>query len=138
MKWNSAEEAARLFHAARQNILWRLCLCQTMVVPWRRGGGGGFYLVQPADAWVPPRLDLLLQPRPQPQPACLLHAEGLLEPRRHGSLTGDSKLCTLLLSSGGIISCVGTPNLLALPIRGKYSALRGPPRNPPHQAQSSF
>lgn len=32
------------------------------------------YLVQPADSRIPPRLNLLFQPRPQPQPARLLHA----------------------------------------------------------------
>lgn len=125
MKWNGAEEAARLLLAAQQNIFRCLCFVSNdgsaVLVRRRRR----FYLVQPADTWVPPRLDLLLQPRPQPQPACLLHAEGLLEPHWwHGSLTGDSK------SSGGIISRVGTANLLALPIRGEYSALRGPPCTP--------
>lgn len=32
------------------------------------------YLVQPTDSWIPPRLNLFLQPRPQPEPALLLHA----------------------------------------------------------------
>lgn len=45
-----------------------ICVC----VGW--GCDCGVYLVQPADSWIPPRLNLLLQPRPQPQPACWLHA----------------------------------------------------------------
>lgn len=41
-----------------------------MKIKW----GLGFYLVQPADPWIPPRFNLLLQPGPEPQPALVLHA----------------------------------------------------------------
>lgn len=112
-----------------------VCVCvlndDSAVVARRRRG---FYLVQPADTWVPPRLDLLLQPRPQPQPACLLHAEGLLEPRRHGSLTGDSKLCTAAQLRWDHIWCWDTQPPRSSNQRQVQRSSR-PSTNPPSQSR---
>lgn len=76
-----------------------------MVVRWRRGGGlERFYLVQPADTRVPPRLDLLLQPRPQPQPAWLLHAAVWASAQTHLQLHGSLRRWHKLLSAAQVES----------------------------------
>lgn len=86
------------------------------------GGVEGFYLVQPADTRVPPRLDLLLQPRPQPQPAWLLHAAVWAWAQTHLQLHGSLRRLTQTsqCGSGGIISGVRTPFLLGPPIRDEH------------------
>lgn len=119
-----------------------VCVCvKTTVVPWWRGGGGqdrtgagSTWSSQLTPGYLPDWICSSSHGLSLSRPACCML-------RVCSSLTGDSKNFALLLSSGGIISRVGTPDLLALPIRGKYSALSAalhdPPR-PPHKAESSF
>lgn len=68
IKCNKMIHALFFVHFPKWNLLAPSCVCAC------EGEMEGPNLVQPADSWIPPRLNLLLQPRPEPQPAWLLHA----------------------------------------------------------------
>lgn len=69
-RWlNRLEKTGRNTKIEKKPSVWNLCVWEV-------------HLVQPADSRVPPRLNLLLQPRPQPQTTTRLHVASVPAARR--------------------------------------------------------
>lgn len=105
-----------------------------MTVPWWRGGGAGStWSSQLTPGYLPDWICSSSHGLSLSRPACCM-LRVLLEPRRHGSLTGDSKLCTAAQLRWDHIWCWDTQPPRSSNQRQVQRSSR-PSTNPPSQSR---